>query len=132
MMRIAQTTLLAGLIAFTLGCGYSSKMATPQPGSMPAIVQLVPASANAGAPAFTLTVNGSNFSTNAAIAWNGTGRTTTFVTANQLTAIISTADVAAAGTVQVSVTNPGSPGTGTYGTGATQAETSNVVTFTIN
>lgn len=132
-MKTAQIALLGGLIAFTLACGsYSSKTSTPQPGVMPAITQLVPDSANAGAPAFNLTVNGSSFATTATINWNGTAQTTTYVSASQLTAMISASDVATAGTVPVSVTNAGTPGMGMYGTGSTQAETSNVMNFTIN
>jgi hypothetical protein len=131
MMKTAQIVLLGGLIAFTLACGYSSKTSTPQPGVMPAITQLMPASANAGAPAFNLIVNGSNFASGATINWNGTAQTTTYVSANQLTTMISASDIATAAAVPVSVTNPGTPGMGTYGMGATLAETSNAMNFTI-
>ena len=72
-----------------LGCGYSSpKAMAPQPGVVPVVAQLVPNTANSGAPQFTLTVNGSNFGTNAVINWNGAKQTTTRMTAGQLTATI--------------------------------------------
>ena len=44
--------------------------------------------------------------------WNGAARTTTFVSATQLRAAITAADIAAAGTAQVSVVNPGGAASG--------------------
>jgi len=132
-MKTAAIVLLGGLFAFTLACGYSSKAPATQPGVTPAVNQLVPDVANAGAPAFTLTVNGSGFSTAATINWNGAAQNTTHVSASQLTTIIGASDIAKAGTVTISVTNPATPGTGgMYGTGGTLAETSNVMNFTVN
>jgi hypothetical protein len=75
-------------------------------------------------------VTGTNFNSNATINWNGTALTTAHVSSTQLTATVPDADTATAGTVQVTVTNPGTPG-GQYG-GGTSAETSNMMTFTIN
>jgi N,N-dimethylformamidase beta subunit-like, C-terminal/Domain of unknown function (DUF4082)/Bacterial Ig domain len=76
-------------------------------GSGPTLSSLSPSSAVAGGPAFTLTVTGSNFASGAAVRWDGSSRTTTFVSSSQLTAAITAADIAVAGTVQVSVVNPG-------------------------
>jgi hypothetical protein len=57
-----------------------------------AITQLSPTNANAGT-AFTLTVNGNNFASGAAVNFNGAAQATTHVSANQLTAAIpGTAD----------------------------------------
>ncbi|TFZ02667.1 DUF1929 domain-containing protein [Ramlibacter henchirensis] len=82
--------------------------ATPTPTTgAPAVASLAPNTATAGGAAFTLTVNGSNFVSGAAVRWNGAARTTTFVSATQLTAAITAADIATAGTAQVSVLNPG-------------------------
>ena len=88
---------------------------------VPAISSLSPASATAGTAAFTLTVNGSNFVSNSQVKWNGANRTTIVVNATQLTAAIPAADIATAGTANVTVVNP-APGGGT----------SNTATFTIN
>jgi hypothetical protein len=130
-MKIASTVFLVALLALSLACGYSSKATTPPTaGTTPAIAALSPASMNAGGPAFVLTVNGSNFSGNAAINWNGTAQTTTWMGAGQVVAKIPSAAIATAGTVTVTVTNPGTAG-GMYG-GGTTAETSNSSTFTIN
>jgi hypothetical protein len=119
------------LIGLTVACGYSSKTTAPVAGVMPAITQLAPTSTNAGA-AFVLTVNGSNFSSNAVVNFNGAGQTTTFVSASQLTASIPAMAVSAAGTAAVSVTNPAKPGTGMYGSGGTMPETSAPMNFTVN
>src|SRR3979411_1656415 len=114
-MKTVQMTLLAALLAMGVPGGTSKPPPPPQPGTMPAIAQLSPPSMNAGA-AFTLTVNGSNFASNAAVNFNGAAQTTTRISANQLTAAIpGTADMKS-GTVPVTVTNPGTMG-GQYGGG---------------
>ena len=132
-MKRFSAVLLAALTAFTLACGYSSKATTPAvAGTMPSIAELAPDSTNSGQPGFILTVNGSNFSTNATINWNGTAQTTTHVSANQLTAAIAASDIETPATVPVTVTNPGTAGTGAYGSGGTLAETSSAMNFTVN
>jgi len=85
----------------------------------PAVTTLAPNSATAGGPAFTLTVDGTNFVSGATVLWNGAARTTTFVSAARVTAAIAAADVAAAGAVPVTVRNP-------------DGQTSNATTFTVN
>jgi hypothetical protein len=125
-MKIICVLCLA-LLCF--GCGYgSSKQSAPQPGVVPAITELSPDNKNAGEAGFTLTVNGSSFASNAVINWNGTAQTTTFVTGKQLTAAIPASAIANPGMVPISVTNPGTPGSG----GRTRSETSNVMNFTVN
>ncbi|HET7892946.1 MAG TPA: IPT/TIG domain-containing protein [Stellaceae bacterium] len=127
-----KATLLAALSAFTLACGYSAKATPPSAGTVPTIAALSPSSASAGGPAFTLTVNGTNFGGKAVVNWNGAPQTTTIVSGNQVTAAIPAAAIAASGTVAVTVTNPGTPGTGMYGGGGTLAETSTPMDFTVN
>ena len=127
------TMLLVAFIAFTLACGYSSKATTPATaGTMPSISQLAPNTATAGAAGFTMTVNGSNFSSNATVNFNGTAMATTSISANQLMATVTAAQIANSGTVPVTVTNPAVAGTGAYGSGGTTAETSAAVNFTVN
>ncbi len=72
---------------------------------------LVPSTAAPGGNAFTLTVNGTDFVSGLSVEWNGSPRTTTFVSGSQLTATINAADIAVAGTASVTVVNP-SPGGG--------------------
>jgi hypothetical protein len=87
---------------------------------VPTTTNLSPASAAAGGAAFTLTVNGTDLISGSVVRWNGANRTTTFVSSTRLTAAITAADIATAGTAQVTVFNP-APGGGT----------SNAQTFTI-
>ena len=70
-----------------------------------------PAAKSPGAAKFTMTVNGTGFVSGATINWNGVAQTTTFVSSSQLTASISAADIATAGTDTVTVTNPVPGGT---------------------
>jgi hypothetical protein len=57
-------------------------------------------------------VDGSGFVASSIVRWNGTDRTTTYVSATRLTATIAASDIAAVGTAQVKVFNP-APGGGT-------------------
>ena len=70
------------------------------------MTNLSPSFATAGASAFTLTVSGANFVSGAKVRWNGADRTTTFVSATQLRASVTAADIATQGTVPVTVLNP--------------------------
>jgi hypothetical protein len=79
---------------------------------VPTITTLSPTSKTAGGPAFTLTVNGTNFVNASTVNFAGAARTTTFVSSTQLTAAILASDIATAGTPAVTVTNP-APGGGT-------------------
>jgi hypothetical protein len=131
-MKTLSTLVLAAITSFTLACGYTSKPTTPStPGTVPAIAQLAPNSMAHGGPAFVLTVNGSDFASKATINFAGTAQTTTFVSGNQVMATIPASAIATAGTVTVTVTNPGTAGTGAYGSGGTLAETSSAVNFII-
>jgi hypothetical protein len=87
----------------------------------PAITTISPNSANAGAAAFTLTVNGSNFISGSTVRWNGNTLSTSFVSSTQLTATVPAANVATAGRASVTVFTP-TPGGGT----------STAASFTIN
>src|SRR5512139_897709 len=90
------------------------------PNPVPAVTSLSPSSATAGSGPFTLTVTGSNFVSGSVVRWNGVDRSTTYVSATQLTASILAGDVATAGSFPVTVFNP-APGGGT----------SNAVSFTV-
>jgi hypothetical protein len=125
--------LFAVLLLCTLavGCGYSKPATTPaQPGTMPVLSGLVPNNANHGGVAFTFEVDGTNFAANAVINFNGTAQATTFVSPAKVTTMIAATAITNAGTVPVTVTNPGQPG-GIYG-GGTTAVTSTAMNFTIN
>ncbi len=91
-----------------------------------------PSTATVGGQGFTITANGSGFTTGALILWNGTALTTTLVSANQLTAPVPASDLATAGTVNVAVQIPGSAQSATQNVNnTTTTEISNIVLFTI-
>jgi hypothetical protein len=73
----------------------------------PSLTSISPTSASAGGPWFVLTLNGSNFTTNSTIYWNGGLHPTFYVSANQLQTNILASDIAVAGTGSVFVSNPG-------------------------
>jgi hypothetical protein len=62
---------------------------------VPVIFSASPNSQTAGASAFTITVTGSDFAPSATVLWNGSARTTTFISSSQLSASITAADIAA-------------------------------------
>jgi hypothetical protein len=132
-MKKLSTTLLLALAATAVACGYSSKATTPAvAGAMPSIAQLSPNTTTSGAAGFTMTVNGTNFSSTAVVNWNGGPLTTTYISASQVMAAVAATDIATPATVPVTVTNPGHSGGGAYGSGGTLAETSAATNFTVN
>lgn len=82
----------------------------------PVLTSLSPAGVATGSGAFTLTATGSGFAPTSVVNWNGSPRSTTFVSSTQLRAAIAAADVASAATVPVTVTTP--PVNGSGGTSA--------------
>lgn len=113
----ASDTAVAGVARITVynpppGGGVSTPATYTVNNPAPAITSLVPSSATAGAAGFTLAVYGSGFLTSSVVNWNGSSRPTTFVSIGQLNASIGAADIATAGTAQVTVFHP-PPGGGT-------------------
>jgi sugar lactone lactonase YvrE len=78
--------------------------------SQPTLSQLAPAEAFVSR-AFTLLVNGTGFTPDSQVQWNGSARPTMFVSNTQLTAAIPASDLTAVGTAQVRIVNP-APGGG--------------------
>ena len=122
-MKITATlVLMAAIIGLGIyGCGYTASTTpgggynptpNPTPNPVPTITTMSPKSATAGGAAFTLTINGTNFVAGSMVNFGGAARTTTFVSATQLTAAIPPAAIALAGYGEVTVTNP-APGGGT-------------------
>jgi hypothetical protein len=79
---------------------------------LPVVSSISPTSSAAGSPAFTLTVNGSNFDATSVVQWNGVSRTTSFVSATRLTADISAADIFSPVAITITVNNPSGPNAG--------------------
>lgn len=69
----------------------------------PTLVSISPVSKIANTGAFTLTVTGTNFSAASVIRWNGSNRTTTYVSPTQLTASIPATDIVSAGSAAITV-----------------------------
>jgi hypothetical protein len=99
------------------------------PNLVPTITTISPTSAARNGAAFTLTINGTNFSHNWALTnemtgtFGGSSRTVTWVSATQLTMAVLAADVVTAGTRNVIVRAPTVDGNG--------GGYSNTATFTV-
>jgi hypothetical protein len=113
-MKITRFALwpLAALLPVLLVCASPALAA-----SAPTISSLSPSVVVAGGAAFTLTINGANFTSEAAVSWDSTSLTTTYKSASKLTAAVPASLIATAGTASVTVT--------------VGSATSSAVTFTI-
>jgi len=129
------------LTPFIFEYGESIQVKNPAPGGgisnavnftldypLPTITSISPSSAVAGSFGFEATVNGTGFMPNSTAQWNGQHLATAPLGPNQLSLLISTAELATAGTVQITITNQG-PGGGTSNAFAftVQANTSTVL-----
>jgi subtilisin family serine protease len=84
----------------------TSPTVTVLPGP-PIISSLSPVGAPVGGAAFTLTIDGSGFSANSVVRWNGANRVTTFVSSGRVRASIPASDLTVIGTAQITVFDPG-------------------------
>jgi hypothetical protein len=78
---------------------------------VPNLTFLSPTTITAGSLPFQLIAGGTQFAPGAVLEFNGVAKATTVLSTTNLSATISTADISAAGTVQVTVNNP-TPGGG--------------------
>ena len=115
----ASTTLEAAITALDIAAAGTAQITVFNPGpaggqtsnavmftitgDLPSITSISPSSAVAGGPAFTLTVNGTNFTSSSVVQWNGSSRPTSFTSATRLTAAIPAPDIAQPGTATVQV-----------------------------
>jgi hypothetical protein len=108
-MRLVCVLLLAVLGA---GCGAGSGTHfTSRPvvatTTFPTISVLNPNSAPVNSVPFFMTINGSNFGTDAVVFWNGVPQRTTFVSGNQLVVAITDSDLSFTGLAHVFVQSAG-------------------------
>ncbi len=73
---------------------------------VPVISSLTPPIAGAGGATFTLTITGTGFVSGSMIYWGTTALSTTYSSATQLTAPVTAAQVASAGTTAITVQSP--------------------------
>jgi hypothetical protein len=127
---VSATSLTAQVPASALAAGASVSITVtnPAPGGgastastfavmspTPAINSISPTYIALGA-ATTLTISGTGFESNSIVKWNGTAKPTTFFSATTLTVSLAAGDVVAAGSAQVTVSNPGPGGSDTQPT----------------
>jgi hypothetical protein len=86
----------------------------------PTTTSISPSSKTYGDAAFTMTINGTNFVSTSVVRFNGSNRTTTFVSSTQLTASILASDLTVVGSFDITVFNP-----------TPEGGTSNAQTFTV-
>ena len=105
----------AGSLSITVstpGGGTSGSLVFTVNNPVPGLSALSPATVVAGGPGFNLSITGSNFVPGSVVQVNGANRSTTFVSATQLTAAIPASDIAVGGFVSITVFNA-APGGGT-------------------
>jgi hypothetical protein len=104
------SVILACLLA--VGCGAGSgnnphALKIIRASSPLSITELVPNSAPVNSIPFAFTINGTNFLPDAVVIWNGTPLSTTFVSSNQLVALLAATDLMNVGLIRVYVRTGG-------------------------
>ena len=80
-------------------------------GNLASLTALLPSVKAVGSQNFEMKLRGSGFQPGAVVKWNGAERTTTYVDATEVRALIPSTDVAQAGQAAVTVANPGAADT---------------------
>lgn len=124
---ISSTSLTAQVPAYLLASGHNASVAvqnqTPivtmsSPATFavtaptPVLTSISPNTVGAGYKGGTIALTGTGFELNSVGQWNGSSRTTYYDNSTLLYMVVTTADLANAGTAQVTVNNP-APGGGT-------------------
>jgi hypothetical protein len=96
----------------TIGCGTPGSSRNHDPMGMvtfspPSITALTPDNVPVNSVPFTMTINGSNFGTDAVVFWHGTAQSTFFVTSNQLMSTVTNTDLMFTGLVPIYVRTGG-------------------------
>jgi hypothetical protein len=100
------------LFSLALGCGNGSRSVNsdPSPGfgtTVPSMTALTPSSSPVNSPPFTVTIQGSDFGTDAVVFWNGVPQHTTFVSSGQLLMTVTDTDLMFTGLAHVFVRTGG-------------------------
>ncbi|MFA5186200.1 MAG: carboxypeptidase regulatory-like domain-containing protein [Patescibacteria group bacterium] len=94
------------------GGGLSSSVQFRINNPAPTATSISPTTKSVGDSSLTLTVNGTNFNSSSVVRVGGSSRATSYVSSTRLTATLLSSDLAAAGSLSVTVNNP-TPGGGT-------------------
>ena len=108
-MKLFLHVAVLGSLSLFTACGGGTSATALNQGPTPAITAISPNSYTQGGPAFTLSVVGSNFTTNSTVYWNGAKQPTTFVNTSLVTAAMPAQEVATPGPDQISVVDTGGP-----------------------
>lgn len=106
-MKLPLQVAVLGSLSVLIACGVGTSTPPVNPGPTPSVTAISPNSSTQGGPPFTLSVVGSNFTTDSTVHWNGATQATTFVNANLLTAAIPAGEVATPGPDNVTVVDTG-------------------------
>lgn len=103
------TDIAAGSEPSTFVSGISAApfaVNVPDPGDAPVIFSLDPSTVEEDTGAFTLTVYGGKFQSDSVVRWNGSARTTVYVSRTELQATILATDILTPGTYPITVYSP--------------------------
>jgi hypothetical protein len=131
-LSASQSVLLLGLVLVDVagwtGGGSTNVTTNNQlPNPVPTISIISPRSATAGGVGFTLTANGTEFTSSFRVKWNQNSRANSFVSPIQLMSSVGAAGASTTGTASVTMVNPAPVGgTSTPGSSAIQSPPPNV------
>jgi C1A family cysteine protease len=77
-----------------------------EPHPVPQLLSTSPSRVPAGSPGFTLILKGTGFTPVSVVRWNGTARTTTYISPEEVSAVVPSSDISLPGTATVTVYNP--------------------------
>ena|SRR5205823_530013 len=101
------------MICVTIGCGSGNRRSNggdPRPGfgfMVPSITALMPQSSPVNSLPFTMTIQGSDFATDATVFWNGIPQHTTFLSPSQLLVSVTDTDLMFTGPAHIAVHTQG-------------------------
>jgi IPT/TIG domain len=109
------SVIMAGLIVMSIGVGVGCGAGTATPSThlftaaniAPSISVLSPSTVPVGSPGFSMTINGSNFGSDAIAFFNGNPQRTTFISSSQIMVTLIDTDLQHAGMVPIFVRTQG-------------------------
>ncbi len=109
-LHFHRVRLALALLAISLAGGEIARGAS---NAIPLISQLAPLTVTPGTNGLTLVVNGAGFISGAQAYWNGSSISTQYISESQLSVTVPSSDLIQAGTVAITVQNPGTQNSNT-------------------